>query len=112
MQSMMTKNFQHKAERYKADYEMEAKKRQQKEKDLEEAEARIKKLRDEIAFLEDSFEVVAKRPLMKSDLDSPELHAEKRVKIEEVVDNLQAINAERLAEKVQKALRKWKALRK
>ncbi len=57
MQSMMTKNFQKKAERYKADYEIESKKRQQKEKDLEEAEARIKKLKDEISFLEDSFEV-------------------------------------------------------
>ncbi len=48
----------------------------QKKKDLEEAEDRIKKLREELTFLEESFEVVTKRPLMKSELDSPELHAE------------------------------------
>ena len=76
MQSMMTNDFQKKAERYKADYEESERKRAQKEKDLEEAEARIKKLKDEIAYLEDSFEQVAKRPLMKSELDSPDLHAE------------------------------------
>jgi hypothetical protein len=58
----------------------------QKEKDVEEAEERIKKLREELAFLEESFEVVAKRPVMRSELDSPELHAEKKVKIEEVPD--------------------------
>jgi hypothetical protein len=58
----------------------------QKEKDLEEAEERIMKLREELTFLEDSFEVVAKRPLVRSELDSPELHAEKKVKIEEVPD--------------------------
>jgi hypothetical protein len=42
-------------------------------------------------------EVVAKRPLEKSKLDSPELHAEKKVKIEEVSDNSQAVNADRPA---------------
>ena len=50
MQSVMAKNFQLKAERYKADYETEARKREKKEKDLEEAEARIKRLHDELAF--------------------------------------------------------------
>ena len=50
MQSVMAKNFQLKAERYKTDYEMEARKREQKEKDLEEAEARIKSLKDKITF--------------------------------------------------------------
>jgi chromatin segregation and condensation protein Rec8/ScpA/Scc1 (kleisin family) len=69
MQSLMAKNYQKKAERYKADYEVEAKKRQQKEKDLEEAEEHIRKLRDEIASLEDSFEVVVKRPLLRSNHD-------------------------------------------
>ena len=67
---------------------MERAKRLQKEKDLEEAEERIKKLKEELAFLEDnfSFDVVAKRPLMRSEQDSPELHAEKKVKFEEVPD--------------------------
>ena len=115
MQSMMTKNFQKKAERYKADYEVEFKRRQQKEKDLEEAEARIKKLKDEISSLEDSFEIVAKRPLMKSELDSPELHAEKKVKIEEVASNLQVINDERSAElesiKKQESIKKMESIK-
>ena len=93
MHSLMAKNLQLRADRFKADYEMEAKKREQKEKDLEEAEDRIKKLREELSFLEESFEVVSKRPLMKSDLDSPELNPEKKAKIEEVAVNLQAINA-------------------
>ncbi len=48
--------------------------------------------------MEESFEVVAKRPLVKSKLDSPELHAEKKVRIEEVPDNSQAVNADRAAE--------------
>jgi hypothetical protein len=100
MQSTSAKSFKNKAERYKSDYEMETKRRLQKEKDLEEAEVRIKKLREELAFLEESFEVVTKRPLMKSGLDSPELHAEKKVRIEEVPDNRQAINAERSAESI------------
>jgi hypothetical protein len=43
--------------------------------------------------LEDSFEVVAKRPLMKSEFDSPELHAEKKVKMEKVPDNDYAIKS-------------------
>jgi predicted RNase H-like nuclease (RuvC/YqgF family) len=73
---------------------MEKRKRQQKEKDLQDAEERISKLREEIAHLEDSFEdVVAKRPLMKSENDSPELHAEKKVKMEEVPDNGHAIKS-------------------
>jgi hypothetical protein len=63
---------------------MEKSRREQKEKDLQDAEERIRKLREEIAFLEDSFEVVAKRSLMKSEFDSPELHAEKKGKMEEV----------------------------
>ncbi len=37
---------------------------------------------------------------MKSELDSPELHAEKKVRIEEVRDNCQAIDAERPAESI------------
>jgi hypothetical protein len=93
LQATLTKNFKNKAERHKADYEMEKSRREQKERDLQDAEERIKKLRDEIAFLEDSFEVVAKRPLMKSDLDSPELHAEKKVRMEEVPDNDYAIKS-------------------
>ncbi len=68
MQTTLAKNLKNKAERHKADYEMEKSKRLQKEKDLQEAEERIKKLREELAFLEESFEVVAKRPLMKSEL--------------------------------------------
>ena len=86
MQTALALSLKNKAERHKTDYEMERAKRLQKEKDLEEAEERIKKLKEELAFLEDTFEVVAKRPLARSDLDSPELHAEKKVKIEEVPD--------------------------
>ena len=97
MQSVMARNFQLRAERYKADYEAEARKREQKEKDLEEAEARIKRLHDELAFLEGalgSLDVVTKRPLTpRGDLDSPELNPGKKAKIEEVPANLQAINA-------------------
>jgi hypothetical protein len=63
----------------------------QKEKDLEEAEQRIKKLRDDLALMEESFEVVAKRSFMKGERDSPEMHAEKKVKIEEVQENLLAV---------------------
>jgi hypothetical protein len=93
MQATLATNYKNKAERLKADYEMEKSKRQQKEKDLQDAEERISKLKKEIAHLEDSFEVVAKRPLMKSENDSPELHAEKKVKVEEVPDNGQAIKS-------------------
>ena len=97
MQSVMARNFQLRAERYKADYEAEARKREQKEKDLEEAEARIKRLHNELAFLEGalgSLDVVTKRPLTpRGDLDSPELNPGKKAKIEEVPANLQAINA-------------------
>jgi hypothetical protein len=93
MQATLAKNFKNKAERHKADYERERSKQLQKEKDLEEAEDRIKKLREELAFLEESFEVVAKRPLMKSELDSPELHAKKKVRIEEVPDNMESIKS-------------------
>jgi hypothetical protein len=106
MQSMMARNFKVRAERYKADFELEAKRRERKEKDLEDAEERIKTLRAEIAFLEESFgefEVVTKRPLTKSDLDSPELHSEKRVRIEEVLDNSQAINDEHSAASIKNA---------
>jgi hypothetical protein len=53
MQTTLAKNHKNKAERHTADYEMERSKRLQKEKDLEEAEERIKKLRDELAFLEE-----------------------------------------------------------
>ena len=74
---------------------------EQKKKDLEEAEDRIKKLREELSFLEESFEVVSKRPLMKSDLDSPELNPEKKTKIEEVVVNLQAINVRQLKDGIE-----------
>jgi hypothetical protein len=84
MQTALAQSLKNKAERYKTDYEMKTVKRLQKEKDLEEAEECIKKLKMELAFLEDTFEVVAKRPLVRSELDSPELHAEKKVKIEEV----------------------------
>ncbi len=86
MQTALAQSLKNKAERHKTDYEMEKIKRLQKEKDLEEAEERIKKLKEELAFLEDTFEVVAKRHLVRSELDSPELHAEKKVKIEEVPD--------------------------
>ncbi len=86
MQAALVQSFKNRAERSKADYEKEKERRMQKDKDLEEAEERIKKLREELAFLEETFEVVAKRPLLRSELDSPELHAEKKVKIEEVPD--------------------------
>jgi hypothetical protein len=86
MQTALAQSLKNKAERHKTDYELERAKRLQKEKDLEEAEERIKKLKQELAFLEDSFEVVTKRPLVRSELDSPELHAEKKIKIEEVPD--------------------------
>jgi hypothetical protein len=93
VQATIAKNLKNQAARYKADYEMEMSKRLQKEKDLEDAEQRIKKLRDELALLEESFEVVIKRPLAKSEHDSPELHAEKKVKMGEVPDNCQAVNS-------------------
>jgi hypothetical protein len=83
-------------------------KRLQKEKDLEEAEERIKKLREELAFLEESFEVVAKRPLMRSELDSHELHAEKKVKIEEVPDinDVESIKKKRSIKNVESIMKK------
>ncbi len=74
--------------------------RMQKEQDLVQAEERIKRLREKLALFEESFEVITKRPLMKSELDSPELHAEKKVRIEAVSDNRQAINAKRSAENI------------
>ena len=105
---MMAKSFKAKAERYKADYELEAKRREQKESDLKDAEARIKTLRAELAFLEESFgefEVVAKRPFAKSDLDSPELlRSEKRVRIEEVPGNRKAIDDEQAAASIKDAI--------
>jgi hypothetical protein len=91
VQATLTKNIKNKAERHLADYEMERSKRLQKEKDLEEAERRIKKLKDDITFMEESWEVVTKRPFLKDELDSPEMHAEKKAKLEEVHENLQAV---------------------
>jgi hypothetical protein len=91
VQATLAKNLKNKAERHLADYELEKSRRLQKKKDREEAEQRIKRLRDELAFMEESFEVVTKRPFTKGELDSPELHAEKKVKMEEVPDNCQAV---------------------
>jgi hypothetical protein len=54
VQATLAKNFKNKAERHKADYEMEKSRRQQKGKDLQDAEECIRKLREELAFLEDS----------------------------------------------------------
>jgi len=94
VQATLAKNYKNKADRLTDDYETEKKKRQQKEKELQDAEERISKLREEIAHLEDSFEdVVTKRPLMKSENDSPELHAEKKFKMEEVPDNGHAVKS-------------------
>ncbi len=88
MQTALALSLKNKAERHKDDYEREKAKRLQKEQDLEDAEKRITKLKEELAFLEDnfSFDVVTKRPLARSELDSPDLHSEKKVKIEEVPD--------------------------
>ena len=88
MQTALALSLKSKAERHKDDYEREKAKRLQKEQDLEEAEKRITKLKEELAFLEDnfSFDVVPKRPLARSELDSPDVHAEKKVKVEEVPD--------------------------
>jgi hypothetical protein len=97
----MAKNQKLRADRFRADYELEAKKREQKEKDLEEAYDRIKKLREELSFLEESFEAVSKRPLTKSDLDSPDLNPEKKTKIESVAVNLEAINVGQLKDGIE-----------
>ncbi len=82
VQATLAKSLKNQATRHKADYEMEKSKRMPKEKELEEAEQRIAKLREELDFLEESFEVVVKRPLAKNEGDSPEMRAEKKVKIE------------------------------
>jgi hypothetical protein len=73
------------AQRLQDDYETEVKRRLRKEEDLKDAERKIEKLQKHLQALESMLEASAKRAVpARSQEDSPELHAVKRSKIEEV----------------------------
>jgi hypothetical protein len=72
-------------QRLRDDYESEVKRRIRKEEDLKDAEAKIERLQKHLKALENMLEASAKRAVpARGQDDSPEMHAIKRSKVEEV----------------------------
>jgi hypothetical protein len=77
------------AQRLQDDYESEVKRRIRKEKDLKDAEAKIEMLQKHLKALGNMLEASAKRSVpARGQDDSPEMHAIKRSKVEEVSKDL------------------------
>jgi hypothetical protein len=78
-----------KARRFKDDYELEKKKRVRIEEYLKDAEDQIIKLQEHLRKLEEMLErITSKRPVpVRNQNNSPEMHASKKSKVEEVPAN-------------------------
>jgi hypothetical protein len=88
----LSEQMEFKTQRLKDDYELEKKKRVRKEEDLKDAEDQILKLQQDLKKLEDLLERTAKRSLaIRNKDDSPEMHASKKTKVEEIPANTMAI---------------------
>jgi hypothetical protein len=90
----LSEQMEFKTQRLKDDYELEKKKRVRKEEDLKDAEDQILKLQQDLKKLEDLLERTAKRSLAirsRNKDDSPEMHASKKTKVEEIPANTMAI---------------------
>ena len=76
----------------------------QKEEDLKDAEDQITKLQEDLRKLEDILERTSKRsvPLRNKD-DSPEMHASKKTKVEEIQANIMTIRKQNIEVKRNKA---------
>ncbi len=81
----MSSRLDLKAKRHFEDYVTEKLNRERKEDDLRLAEEQIVKLKEHFRQLKDILEVASKRPILaREEGDSPELHALKKVKTDEV----------------------------
>ncbi len=91
-------------QRLKDDYELEKKKRVRKEEDLKDAEDQISKLQEDLRKLEDILERTSKRsvPIRNKD-DSPDMHASKKTKVEEIPANTMAIRNQNVEVKREKS---------
>jgi hypothetical protein len=96
--------MQFRTQRLKDDFELEKKKRVRKEEDLKDAEDQITKLQQDLKKLEDLLERTSKRALaIRNKDDSPEMHASKKTKVEEVPANTMIIRNQKSEVKIEKA---------
>jgi hypothetical protein len=93
----LSEQMKFRTQRLKDDYELEKKKRVRKEEDLKDAEDQISKLQQDLRKLEDILERTAKRSVpIRNKNDSPEMHACKKTKVEEIPANTMAIRKQKV----------------
>ncbi len=100
----LSEQMEFRTQRLKDDYELEKKKRVRKEEDLKDADDQITKVQEDLRKLEDILERTSKRsvPLRNKD-DSPEMHASKKTKVEEIQANIMTIRKQNIEVKRNKA---------
>ncbi len=100
----LSEQMEFRTQRLKDDYELEKKKRVRKEEDLKDAEDQISKLQEDLRKLEDTLERTSKRSVpLRNKNDSPEMHASKKTKVEEIPANEMAIRKQNIEVKKEKA---------